>query len=115
MVEGKDRNLQHLPPHSLMASLLAQVRDLCNDQGVHEPDSAGCTFPDAFGVAGVLRMGMDQHDKEMEEEEECTDVVQPCLHYYLAAAKDSGAASAAAAEAPTIYSSEGMRKRDDEH
>jgi hypothetical protein len=29
----------------------------------------------------VLRMGMDQHDKEMEEEEECTDVVQPCLHY----------------------------------
>ncbi len=28
---------------------------------------------------------------------------------------DSGAASAAAAEAPTIYSSEGMRKRDDEH
>ncbi|CAK9236241.1 unnamed protein product [Sphagnum troendelagicum] len=89
MVEGKDWNLQHLPPHSLMASLLAQVRDLCNDQGVHEPDSAGCTFPDAFGVAGVsvgtkrridhepkvLRMGMDQHNKEMEEEEECTDVV----------------------------------------
>lgn len=35
----------------------------------------------------VLRMGMDQHDKEMEEEEESTDVVQPCLHYYLAAAK----------------------------
>lgn len=35
MVEGKDWNLQHLPPHSLMASLLAQVRDLCNDQGVH--------------------------------------------------------------------------------
>jgi hypothetical protein len=35
----------------------------------------------------VLRMGMDQHDKEMEEEEECTDVVQPCLHYYLAATK----------------------------
>jgi hypothetical protein len=53
MMEGKDWNLQHLPPHSLMASLLAQVRDLCNDQGVHEPDSAGCTFPDAFGVAGV--------------------------------------------------------------
>lgn len=53
MVDGKDRNLQHLPPHSLMASLLAQVRDLCNDQGVHEPDSAGCAFPDAFGVAGV--------------------------------------------------------------
>jgi hypothetical protein len=28
---------------------------------------------------------------------------------------DSGAASAVAAEAPTIYSSEGMRKREDEH
>jgi hypothetical protein len=54
MVEGKDQNLQHLLPHSLMASLLAQVRDLCNDQGMHEPDSAECTFPDAFGVAGVV-------------------------------------------------------------
>ncbi|CAM6024610.1 unnamed protein product [Sphagnum balticum] len=84
---------------------MVRMRNLHGGGKGPESPVPATTLIDGFIAGPSAQNGMDQHDKEMEEEEECTDVVQPCLHYYLAAAKDSGAAEAAAAEGPTIYTS----------